>query len=646
MLPRIHIQFIVTLTIMLGACHLQATDTTSLLQGKKVLWVDSYHKGYVWSDGIEKGLKNILHKSGVDFQILRMDTKRNDSIAFREKAGLHALDMVKNYKPDVVIATDDNAQKFFVVPFLKNIDIPVVFSGVNWDASMYGYPTDTITGMLEIDLVEELVKHFKHTAQGERIGYLSADVETERKISKIMNERFFNQEMTVYLVKTFEEFKREFLRAQQEVDMLIIYNSNGIRGWDHSSAENFLFENTKIPTGALVQFMERFVVYTLGKYPEEQGEYAAETALKILDGTKPSSIPLAVNRRAKLTLNLKMAQAADITLPVSVMKIGNVIGKEIYDESGAVAQRVPGNYGGKKILWVDSYHRGYEWSDGIKRGIEDALVESGIILRTVTMDTKRNDSVQFGENAGVAAKTIVDEFQPDVVIATDDNAQKYLVVPFLMGSAIPVVFSGVNWDASMYGYPAENITGMVEVEMIEDTIAHLRQYSLGDKVGYLCGDVETERKIVSIYNRLFFRGKLKPYYVNSMEGFKREFKRAREEVDMLLLPNHAGIADWRGDEAEKFLLEEASIPTGGFFDFMSKFVIFTLAKSPNEQGNYAARTALRILGGTDPSDIPVITNSHNKMTINLKMADAAGIVIPVPTLKNADRIVGQEAVTN
>ncbi len=646
MLLRIHLQLIIAIVIMLGSSSLQATDTSSLLQGKKVLWIDSYHKGYVWSDGIEKGIKNILHKSGVDLEIFRMDTKRNNSTAFCQKAGLDGLQVVKKYKPDVVIATDDNAQKFLVVPFLKDTDMPVVFSGVNWDASMYGYPNKNITGMLEIDLVEELVKHFKHTAKGDRIGYLSADVETDRKISKFMNERFFNQEMNVYLVKTFDDFKRNFLRAQKEVDMLIIYNSNGIAGWDESRAENFLFENTTIPTGTLLQFMDRFVTYTLGKYPEEQGEYAAETALKILTGTKPSSIPLAVNKRAKLTLNLKMAQAAGIVLPVSIMKIGNVIGQEIYEEGGAVARKVRGNYAGKKILWVDSYHRGYEWSDGIKKGIEEVLVESGTILQTVTMDTKRNDSVQFGKNAGVAVKAIVDKFQPDVVIATDDNAQKYLVVPFLKESAIPVVFSGVNWDASMYGYPTKNITGMVEVEMIEETIRHLRQYSQGDKVGYLCGDVETGRKVGSIYNRLFFGGKLRPYYVTSMEGFKREFKRAKKEVDMLIIMNHAGIADWDGKDAEKFLLDEASIPTGSFFDYMSKFVIFTLAKYPEEQGSYAARTALRILAGTIPSDIPLVTNSRNKMTINLKMADAAGIVIPVQTLKDADIIIGQEAVIN
>jgi hypothetical protein len=32
---------------------------------------------------------------------------------------------------------------------------------------------------------------------------------------------------------------------------------------------------------------------------------------------------------------------------------------------------------------------------------------------------------------------------------------------------LPVVFVGVNWDASPYGYPTANVTGSVEVELIE-----------------------------------------------------------------------------------------------------------------------------------------------------------------------------------
>jgi ABC-type uncharacterized transport system substrate-binding protein len=612
--------------------------------GKKILWVDSYHQGYEWSDGVENGIREVLNNKGIDLRVFHMDTKRNDSEEFGRKAGLKAKAVVEEIKPDVVIATDDNAQKHLVEPYLKDSELPVVFSGVNWDASMYGYPCKNVTGMIEVDLVKEMVDHFKQYARGDRVGYISPDTETERKMSDIWNERFFDGKMKVYLVETFEELQREFLRAQEEMDMLFIANNAGIRDWNPMAAEKFFLRSTKVPTGTILQFLDKLVVFTLGKYPEEQGEYAAQVALGILDGAKPTDFPLVTNKRAKLTVNLKMARAAGIVLPVSVLKTANVIGQEIYEKE-AVAEEIlePGKFKGKKVLWVDSYHQGYEWSDGIENGIRDVLFESGVDLKILRMDTKRNDSEEFGRKAGLTAKAVVEELKPDVVIATDDNAQKYLVVPYLKNTDVPVAFSGVNWDASMYGYPCGNVTGMVEVELVEKQVAVFKEFARGDRIGYISGDVETERKIVDFYNKTFFDGKMKVYLVRSFEEFKNEFLRAQKEVDMLYFYNYIGISGWDARAAEDFLAKHTRIPTGSPNGFMTPYVMFTLAKLPEEQGGHAARTVLKILDGAKPSDIPIVTNKRSKLTVNVKMAKAAGIVVPVSILKNSS-VIGQDAL--
>jgi hypothetical protein len=133
-------------------------------------------------------------------------------------------------------------------------------------------------------------------------------------------------------------------------------------------------------------------------------------------------------------------------------------------ESG---QKPAGPLLGRKILWVSSYHEGYEANDDIERGIRAALKDRAVQLQVLHMDTKRNDAEDFGRQAGLRALAMVKEFAPDVVIASDDNAQKYLVVPYLLHTGIPIVFCGVNWDASIYGYPTNNVTGMVEVDLIE-----------------------------------------------------------------------------------------------------------------------------------------------------------------------------------
>ena len=59
--------------------------------------------------------------------------------------------------------------------------------------------------------------------------------------------------------------------------------------------------------------------------------------------------------------------------------------------------------------------------------------------------------------AALEAKNLIDNIKPDVVIAADDDAQQYLVIPYLNQSPMPVVFCGINWDASVYDYRYETV---------------------------------------------------------------------------------------------------------------------------------------------------------------------------------------------
>ena len=609
---------------------------------KKILWISSYHEGYEANDDIERGLRAVLKDRAVQLQVLHMDTKRNDAEDFGRQAGLRAFAKVKEFAPDVIIASDDNAQKYLVVPYLLNSGIPIVFCGVNWDASIYGYPAENVTGMVEVDLIE-LFDHLQRHAKGTRIGYLGGNVETERKVIDIYNDRFFKGTMKSYLVTSMDEFKTAFLKAQEEVDMLYISNYTGIKDWDPIEAELFLGHHTRIPTGSHHGFMAPYVVFVASKLMEEHGTYAATTVLKILDGAIPAEIPLSENSRAELILNLRMAGAASIIPPLALLKTATVIGQEALQLGDPGTKHPPGFYTGKKILWVDSYHQGYEWSDEMEKGIREVLYESGVNLKIFRMDSKRNDTVAYGWEAGLRAKDAVQEFKPDVVIASDDNAQKFLVVPFLKESKLPVVFCGVNWDASIYGYPTANITGMIEEDLVSEMLKKFQPHARGKRIGYLAGNTETERKIVDIYNKRFFGGEMRTYLVNSMDAFKEAFLRAQEEVDMLYIYNYSGITDWHPAAAEKFLFDNSRIPTGSHNSFMAPYVMFTVAKLSMEQGNFAAKAALRILDGLTPEQIPVAVNQLNHITINLKMAQAASFVLPASLLKGAT-VIGQKTL--
>ncbi len=307
----------------LTAVNSNQTDYT----GKAVVYVNSYHEGYPWSDGIETGLHTILDGTGVELIIIRLDTKQNPDEEFGRAAGAQAWKEIQALNPDVVIASDDNAQKYLIVPFMKESQISVIFNGVNWDASAYGFPTDNMTGMIEVELPHQLVELLKGYAKGERVGYITIDTETERKVVDIYNQRFFDGAMVTYWVTTQEEFKTAYLTAQQEVDILIMGNNAGSDVWDEAAMQQFILRNSFIPTGSINDWMAVYSLLTLAKSAQEQGEWSAQAALAILDGTSPADIPVTENKKGQLIVNLDLADKLGIVFAPSILKNAIILGE-------------------------------------------------------------------------------------------------------------------------------------------------------------------------------------------------------------------------------------------------------------------------------------------------------------------------------
>lgn len=305
------------------------------------------------------------------------------------------------------------------------------------------------------------------------------------------------------------------------------------------------------------------------------------------------------------------------------------------EETSAAAGDSNADFAGKKIVYVNSYHEGYPWSDSIETGLHNVLDGTGVELTIIRLDTKQNPDPEFGKAAGAKAWSEIQALDPDIVITSDDNAQKYLVVPFMKNSDIPVIFNGVNWDASAYGFPTENITGMIEVELPGQLIELLKTDAKGERLGYLTIDTETERKVVDIYNQRFFAGQLQPYWVTTQEEFKEAFLAAQQEVDILFMGNNAGSDKWDEEEMKKFILQNTAISTGSINDWMAPYSLLTLAKSGQEQGEWSAQTALSILSGVPPSEIPVAENKKGQLIVNLDLADKLGITFTPSLLKNA-----------
>lgn len=609
---------------------IQLSSSFSKGSQKKVLFIDSYHEEYIWSGDITAGIRSVLDpREDIDLKIFRMDTKRNQTEAFKREAAEKARALIESWKPDVVIASDDNASKYLIAPYYKNTDLPVVFCGLNWDASIYGFPAENITGMVEIALIRPTLKSMQKYAKGDRIGYLASDTVSERKEYANIVKRF-DLKPEVRFIKTFAQLKEAYLELQKVTDMVLIQECRSVKDFNHLEMVEFVRHNTQVPTGAMQKYLIHYALITFAKSGEEQGQFAAKAALDILGGKLPKNIPVTENKKASIFLNMKLARTMGIKFPIELVKNGHMISAEQ-----------------KKLLYVNSYHAGFRWSDEIEMGLLKALhiiqnedgtfddSNSDVKLKLYRMDTKLNTSLQFKQQAALTAKKIIDDWEPDIIITSDDNAAKFLVAPYLKDSHIPVVYCGLNWNADIYNFPVDHITGMVEVNPILETIEMLKQYVDGEHIGYIAQQAYSEEKelqhLQDVLHIRFTDGGL----VSDFEQWKELYLRLQETVDMIILFSPSGIAGWNDDKAYSFIMENTKIPTGSTGDNNSRYALLGKVKIAEEQGWWAGHTALRILEGTKVKDIPPTTNKNSRIFLNMNLAKKLNIKFPMELLEKA-----------
>ena len=290
----------------------------------KVVFLDSYHEGYEWSDRILHAVRMVLQTEDIEVVEYHMNTKLNPDESYVQSAGEKAEQFILDESPDLIFASDDNASKFVIQPYFKNSDSPVIFCGVNWDSGIYGYPYENTTGMVEVNLVNKMVQQlYKYSNSGDKIGYLASDTWTEKREAEAYKNILGIELACERFVSDSEEWKTAFIELQEKVDMLII-GTFSFSTDKREEMENFVLNHIRIPTGALNEFLMPYALIGYLKVPEEFGLWAGRTAIEVLNGKEISSIELTRNTRADLILNLKLANKLDIVFKTDLLKHASI----------------------------------------------------------------------------------------------------------------------------------------------------------------------------------------------------------------------------------------------------------------------------------------------------------------------------------
>ena len=300
-----------------------------------------------------------------------------------------------------------------------------------------------------------------------------------------------------------------------------------------------------------------------------------------------------------------------------------------------------------KVLIVMSYEEDFPWCEDVKKGIEPVMA-TGCNLTYFYMNTKSN--FEGGTEKAKEAYQLYQNLVPDGVIAVDDNAQSMFVVPYLKGKVTtPVMFCGVNAQPEIYGYPARNISGILERPHFSESFAFAQLLVPSiQRVGFIIKESPTGQ---AHFNQI--QRELDTYPIE-ITGFKmpktvKELvtmtEALREESDALLVASLAGVLDDSGkpiseQEGVRIALDIfGNKPVIGAESYTVSYgALCTVVRTGQEQGETAAKMLLKAMGGTSVSTLPVTQNYNGKRMINVTVMKALGIKLRPEILRSAELV--------
>ncbi len=270
---------------------------------KHVLVLNSYHKGLSWTDNIVKGVESVLFTEAKHLEISfeYMDTKRNSSERYFTK--LYEIYKIKYEKErfDVIIACDNDALNF-VSNYRKTLfaNTPVVFCGINdfqdsmvWDPSM-------VTGVVEeTDMKSTLdiaLKLFPGASQVVVIDdKTTTGVAMKNELLQVIP--YFRDKVRFVFFDDFDiaELRQKVRNLPPDSIILLLVVNRDRTGnfFAYEETLAFIYNESKVPIFSIWDFyLGGGIVGGMLTSGYSQGKTSAEMALRVINGTKVSDIPV------------------------------------------------------------------------------------------------------------------------------------------------------------------------------------------------------------------------------------------------------------------------------------------------------------------------------------------------------------------
>lgn len=269
-----------------------------------VLIIHSYHPSMQWVKELQQGIDNEMLKEmghDIDLKIEYMDSKRYTSPSHFTLLAELWSEKYKNNPPDCIIVCDDNALNL-VLQLRKKIfkNIPLVFCGINFYDKEQFSSIDNITGVVEAYDLEGTLSLIKRLFPARDKLFIINDDTTTGKANKARLEEiaydYSRQYSFMYSGNVSTSILESVVQTLKDDTVILLMSFN------RDSENQTLRYRDAVRTVRTHSSQPIFGVWSfyLGKgiiggslvNGQSQGQKAAELAIEILRGKKPSDLPV------------------------------------------------------------------------------------------------------------------------------------------------------------------------------------------------------------------------------------------------------------------------------------------------------------------------------------------------------------------
>jgi len=297
----------------------------------------SFDSPFRWSDGQFSGFKEGLDIADAQYQVVRMDVKRNSAIQAKKAIAAQVESLVEQWKPDLIYTSDDDALTYIAVPHSGEAR-PFVFSGVNKSLADHGIEgSPNIVGVLEQEHFTQSVSFARQIDPRCRRIAVVGDKGPQwppviERIRRKMSELPECELVSVTQSDTFAQFQQSVLEAQERADLLVQLGVFALKGDDgqnvpYTQVQRWACENSRLPDISFwIDRVFHGVLASVTVSERAQGRAAGELARRILvEGVSPSSLVSEPTVKGHPAVNLTRARDIGLTVNSSVLLSSEVV---------------------------------------------------------------------------------------------------------------------------------------------------------------------------------------------------------------------------------------------------------------------------------------------------------------------------------